>query len=128
MPKILPQPALLDKPAVAPGDRLVQAVGAYRLQRFLGIRLNPAQKGDLGIDYIATSGKKIQLKGPFLQKGTLEPLNKDINRIIADIKRGISGNKAAQIFYIDTLGLTDAQAVQMRNAIGEQGGRVIFLR
>ena len=128
--KLLREVARLAQDAETGEERLVQAVGGYRLQRFLGQRLNPGKAGvDDGCDYIASNGTKIQLKGPFLEKGTLAPLeNVDISKLAAGLNKKIVLNSAPDKFYIDTLGLSDMDATKLQKLVTNHNGKVVFLR
>jgi hypothetical protein len=92
------------------GPNPAQGVGGIRIQQYLGRKIRVSK--DPAYDFLDGS-TKIQLKGPFIDSETLERApNIDINAIAEKINAS-NFNTGFDKLIIDTLGLTDEEAVQL---------------
>ena len=73
------------------------------------------------------NGKKVELKGPFIDPKTLEPIiDPDIPQIADNILKSANAKSGfLDLFPVDTLGLSDAQAIQLRDLL--KGVQNIFI-
>ncbi|MCX7423405.1 MAG: hypothetical protein NT013_28250 [Planctomycetia bacterium] len=88
-----------------------QGLGGVRIQQVLGRRITAST--DPAQDFMDGS-RALELKGPFVNPNTLEPIpNPNISDIATGIQLAVTSKPYIHTFFVDTLGLTDDQAIQL---------------
>jgi hypothetical protein len=91
-----------------------QGIGGVRYQRYVGRKIEASK--DIAYDFLDGT-TRIQLKGPYLNPKTLEPVpNINVNGIANNINESNLSSGFDKL-VIDTLGLTDEQCTKLLSLI-----------